>query len=60
MKKTNFKVFYVILDIATLEIRLCSTKQKVADILGIHRNSVKIGEKPILRGNLKVFRVREE
>ena len=60
MKKTNFKEFYVIIDTITLDVRLCSSKQTLASILGIHRNSVKIGDKPILRGNLRVLKVKEE
>ena len=60
MKKTNFKTYYVILDITTLEIRLCKTKQSVANIIKMHRNSIAIDDKPIIRGNLKVYKVKEE
>ena len=60
MKKTNFKEIYVVLDLTSLNVRLCSSKQRLADILGIHRNSVKIGKEPVLRGNKRVIKVTEE
>lgn len=60
MKKTNFKSFYIIIDTSTLEARLCKTKQRVADILEMHRNSINIGEKPIIRGNLRISKITEE
>lgn len=60
MKKTNFKEFFVVIDITNLDVRLCSSKQTLANILGIHRNSVKIGKEPVLRGNKRIIRVIEE
>lgn len=40
MRKRNFKQFYVIINMKDFAIHVCSTKTKVADIVGCHRSTV--------------------
>ena len=40
MKKTNYRQYYVIINMLTMDIYLTNRKSKVAEITNTHRNTV--------------------
>jgi len=57
VKKPKDKALFVILNTKTLHIRLCKTKQRLAEILNLHRNTITNIEFPYNTGDITVFNV---
>jgi len=60
MKKRNFKQFYVIINTQDGTIHVCSTKTKVAEIVGCHRSTVDSLEDRVCLNNCVIINVTEE
>jgi len=60
MKKTNFKQYYIAIDLNTFSIHLSNNKTKIADIVKVHRNTIATVTSRAVFKDFLVVRVTEQ